>query len=302
MATLNEIAYNIKELMSGGDEKLENNIDTRQIKYWVHYHRAKIIEEKLKSRQPIDRRYIQPIASERIEYSEKEELYGNQSSLSSSVVDSYGFALNDYNGVDWNEGKQFNTFSKHLAIPSTINVGNIDGVTDIRLRKRVIGSSGGSSAFGRWTGWKKLTVKSKDDVKFAWANKFTKTSEPYALLYTDLNNLNLEISGLRYQVVENDNTNIYDYWVDVWGILTDPTQAKKVDSVSGGVTTYEDFNDSSSYYPIAEEDIPLLNSRVAEVEMNLVLKTPNDLVEDNVDTTKIKIGSDKDKKKKKKKS
>ena len=292
MATLNEIAYNIKELMSGGDEKLENNIDTRQIKYWVHYHRARIIEEKLKSRQPIDRRYIQPIASERIEYSEKEELYGNQSSLSSSVVDSYGFALNDYNGGDWNEGKQFNTFSKHLAIPSTINVGNIDGVTDIRLRKRVIGSSGGSSAFGRWTGWKKLTIKSKDDVKFAWANKFTKTLEPYALLYTDLNNLNLEISGLRYQVVENNNTNIYDYWVDVWGILTDPTQAKKVDSVSGGVTTYEDFNDSSSYYPIAEEDIPLLNSRVAEVEMNLVLKTPNDLVEDNVDTTKIKIGNE----------
>ena len=99
MATLNEIAYNIKELMSGGDEKLENNIDTRQIKYWVHYHRARIIEEKLKSRQPIDRRYIQPIASERIEYIDKEELYGNQSSLSNSVVDSYGFALNDYNGV-----------------------------------------------------------------------------------------------------------------------------------------------------------------------------------------------------------
>ena len=292
MATLNEIAYNIKELMSGGDEKLENNIDTRQIKYWVHYHRARIIEEKLKSRQPIDRRYIQPIASERIEYSVKEELYGNQSSLSNSVVDSYGFALNDYNGVDWNEGKQFNTFSKHVSIPSTINVGNIDGVTDIRLRKRVIGSSGGNTIFGRWTGWKKLTIKSKDDVKFAWANKFTKTLEPYALLYTDLNNLNLEISGLRYQVVENDNTNIYDYWVDVWGILTDPTQAKKVQSVSSGETTYENFSHSSSYYPIAEEDIPLLNSRVAEVEMNLVLKTPNDLVEDNVDTTKIKIGNE----------
>ena len=292
MATLNEIAYNIKELMSGGDEKLENNIDTRQIKYWVHYHRARIIEEKLKSRQPIDRRYIQPIASERIEYSDKDELYGNQSSLSASVEDSYGFALNDYNGVDWNEGKQFNTFSKHLAIPSTINVGNIDGVTDIRLRKRIKKSASGSTSFGRWTGWKKLTIKSKDDVKFAWANKFTKTLEPYAVLYTDLNNLNLEISGLRYQVVENDNTNIYDYWVDVWGILTDPTQAKKVQSVSGGVTTYENFSDSTSYYPIAEEDIPLLNSRVAEVEMNLVLKTPNDLVEDNVDTTKIKIGNE----------
>lgn len=47
MATLNEI-YNIKELMSGGDEKLENNIDTRQIKYWVHYHRSKNNRGKIK--------------------------------------------------------------------------------------------------------------------------------------------------------------------------------------------------------------------------------------------------------------
>ena len=61
MATLNEIAYNIKELMSGGDEKLEQNISTRQIKHWVHYHRAKIIEEKILSGSTIDRRWIQPM-------------------------------------------------------------------------------------------------------------------------------------------------------------------------------------------------------------------------------------------------
>ena len=48
MATLNEIAYNIKGLMSGGQESVENSIDTRQIKHWIHYHRAKIIEEKIK--------------------------------------------------------------------------------------------------------------------------------------------------------------------------------------------------------------------------------------------------------------
>ena len=31
-------------------------------------------------------------------------------------------------------------------------------------------------------------------------------------------------------------------------------------------------------------------SRVAEVEMTLLLQTPSDLVEDNVDTSKIKVG------------
>jgi len=292
MATLNEIAYNIKELLSGGDETIESSISTRQIKHWIHYHRAKIIEDKIRNNYPIDRRYIQPLCSKILPYDDENDLLGNTSSYTSSIKhsESFGWSNNDYNGTDYHEGTEFNRYSVTVTLPHTLNIGLNDGLTDIRLRKRVISSSGGSSSFGRWTGWKKLTIKSKDDVKFAWANKFTKTLEPYALLYTDLNNLNLEISGLRYQVVENNNTDIYDYWVDVWGILTDPTQAKKVQSVTGGVTTYQNFDDSSSYYPMAEEDIPLLNSRVAEVEMNLVLKTPNDLVEDNVDTTKIRLG------------
>jgi len=63
MATLNEIAYNIKELLSGGDENIESSISTRQIKHWIHYHRVKIIEDKITNNYPIDRRYIQPLCS-----------------------------------------------------------------------------------------------------------------------------------------------------------------------------------------------------------------------------------------------
>ena len=45
MATLNEIAYNIKNLAYNGDTNEEENIGIRQIKFWIHYHRAKIIKE-----------------------------------------------------------------------------------------------------------------------------------------------------------------------------------------------------------------------------------------------------------------
>ena len=47
MITLNEIAYNIKNLAYGGKTSTENNISLRQIKHWIHYHRAKLIADNI---------------------------------------------------------------------------------------------------------------------------------------------------------------------------------------------------------------------------------------------------------------
>ena len=47
MITLNEIAYNIQNLASGGKSSMELNVGIRQIKHWVHYNRAKIISENI---------------------------------------------------------------------------------------------------------------------------------------------------------------------------------------------------------------------------------------------------------------
>ena len=47
MITLNEIAYNIRNLAYGGINSIENNIDIRQIKHWIHYHRAKLIADNI---------------------------------------------------------------------------------------------------------------------------------------------------------------------------------------------------------------------------------------------------------------
>jgi hypothetical protein len=43
MATLNEIAYNIKNIAEGGVSPDDSNITLRQVKYMVHYHRANLL-------------------------------------------------------------------------------------------------------------------------------------------------------------------------------------------------------------------------------------------------------------------
>ena len=46
MATLNEIAYNIKNLAYGGSATInEESINTKQIKFWIHYYRAQMLRE-----------------------------------------------------------------------------------------------------------------------------------------------------------------------------------------------------------------------------------------------------------------
>tara|TARA_R110002074_G_scaffold139255_1_gene284835 strand:- start:441 stop:1061 length:621 start_codon:yes stop_codon:yes gene_type:complete len=42
--TLNEIAYNIKNLAEGGYSTDDSNLDIRQIKSWIHYHRLGLLE------------------------------------------------------------------------------------------------------------------------------------------------------------------------------------------------------------------------------------------------------------------
>ena len=62
MITLNEIAYNIKNLAYGGDATLENNLSLRQIKHWIHYHRAKLIAENIDKGITNDQALYQPMA------------------------------------------------------------------------------------------------------------------------------------------------------------------------------------------------------------------------------------------------
>jgi len=54
MVTLNELVYNIKNLAYGGKTGVESTMSDSQIKFWIHYHRAKIINELVQKNQNID--------------------------------------------------------------------------------------------------------------------------------------------------------------------------------------------------------------------------------------------------------
>ena len=43
MATLNEIAYNIRNVISGGVAQDDTDVSLRQIKFMRHYHRANFL-------------------------------------------------------------------------------------------------------------------------------------------------------------------------------------------------------------------------------------------------------------------
>ena len=45
MATLNEIAYNIKNIARGGITSDDDNLSMRQLKFMIHYHRAGILQK-----------------------------------------------------------------------------------------------------------------------------------------------------------------------------------------------------------------------------------------------------------------
>ena len=59
MATLNEIAFNIKNLIYGGNTNVEQDVSTDQIKFWVHYYRAQILKENAANGKGLDLECLQ---------------------------------------------------------------------------------------------------------------------------------------------------------------------------------------------------------------------------------------------------
>jgi hypothetical protein len=300
MATLNEITYNIKELLSGGGERNEQKISTRQIKHWVHYHRAKIIEEKLLAGAPLDRNWIQPIKSCSIFPEVFFSFYLSQTAQTSypnndtyGITEKSAWANNNYYGKNYleDDDNQYYIYTKEM--PNTINVGNRDGITDARIKRRA--HNLGNDNIGQFTGWSPVSIKTKDEAQYAWANKFTKIKTPYAVPYNENHATKLEIGGLRIRPNRDNNDVIYEYGLETYGILQNPTKSVRWDwsnNSNDNMLEFDEilYNDSIDSYPISSEDLPLLISRVAEVEMTLLLKTPLDLIEDNTNTPKINIG------------
>lgn len=63
MASLKEIAYNIKSIANNGNPSDDDNLSLRQIYNWIHTHRAAILKEYSKNGMNIGEAYYQSVIS-----------------------------------------------------------------------------------------------------------------------------------------------------------------------------------------------------------------------------------------------
>ena len=75
MASINEIAYNIRNIARGGYASDDENISIRQIKHWVHYHRARLLVNYTSSGRFIHPQTFQLYTSELTQNAAPEPLF-----------------------------------------------------------------------------------------------------------------------------------------------------------------------------------------------------------------------------------
>jgi hypothetical protein len=299
MASLNEIAYNIKNMAYGGGSTTgEETIGIRQIKFWIHYYRAQLIREEaikgkgihhsffqeLLIRPTMDRRnndttngllwgaYLDANAntSEMLVYSERTANgAGITGARQIDHIDFYGRDFYDYHTDE--EGSDYGNM--FINLPDLIHVDDY-GIKNLRIRKSFESYNQNTSSID-------IPVVSFNEGMNKKYNRFTSKS-PAAYISTSVNNLDvLIITNLKSNV--HSTANGYgvpmQYRVYAAALYSDPTDWN-------GQDTGTSWNDDMQY-PIPETLIPELNKRILVQEFNITKQTTDDRVDDNVDTTNV---------------
>ena len=143
-----------------------------------------------------------------------------------------------------------------------------------------------------------VAIKTTDESKNSHFNRFTDNNKPYAILKRSLSfshqnpgEMIIGLFGLQVSPNYHGNSStpgvqkvFWKYNSTMKAIFSDPT---KITQPRVGLVFNSDPYDDSSYpYPIPMEYVKELIERVLQVEMQTVLKTLPDSVDDNTDTTK----------------
>ena len=283
MITLNQIAYNIQNLMYPNTLTLEGEVPIAQIKHWIHYHRAKLITENASKgilsfdniyQKVNSHRYLPANDFSNLENKFYNDFYGRQTSKME-------------NRGDWrNLG--------HLAynIPEIVMMPIGSAIKEVALYRNVMSQDSGLFAETEndpiGVGQKiYISRRSKSEKEFSSFNKFTNNNKPFYIIdrsvYTATSNDNLD-GGLRIQIwgIRRSPNNFgdlkipgaeeleYGYLLSYNAILKDPTQ---IDFLRIDVDTDEAFNDDLTPYPIPGQYVKDLIERVVSTEGNIVLKT-----------------------------
>ena len=218
MITLNEIAYNIRNLAYGGKNSSENNISLSQIKHWIHYHRAKLIADNINKGitnnqglyQDMDitvgnsaqkninawfQSYINGLASDGVSSldttangtfvenhpRDSVNLYGewlSESSISNPLFTTRNNWYGNESSSQQNRGDYRNYGSHKFFIPKPIQLSNDEGIKDVRLA-RTVHQPGAPSTIDELYQSNFISIYRKDHYDFDQYNKFTNNSKPY---------------------------------------------------------------------------------------------------------------------------
>ena len=264
MITLNEIAYNIKNLAYGGKNSLENNISTSQIKHWVHYHRAKLIVDNINN-GVLNFTNLYQVDSSSI----------HQAVTNSKGVDFYGTNTYKKNNKQ-NKGDFRNTGQVFYDIPKIVALPHDAAIKEVSVVRSVRNKDGQMSSYSSPI---KVYRKSLSEMAYGDYNKFTNNEHPYYIIdhLVGSGAVRLRIHGLQ------DSPNYF-------GDLKTPG-AKKIEfryktayhAIFENPTDLDGFEDETTPYPIPAQYVGDLVQRVLQTEVQVELKTRADEVVDGAD-------------------
>ena len=320
MITLNEIAYNIKNLAYGGKTSTENSISISQIKHWIHYHRAKLIADNIDKGILNNEALYQSMSAPSVTagFIENHSKASNGELRDSFLVYSSMAYAHNSTSQDYLDGRHrdfygrevyrsqirgdFRNFGMHgFWIPRPLMLKDNSGIKNVEvIRNTHHPDDISTTELNEETdGFNKRPIslyhKSYQGQEFGIYNKFTNESKPSywqgtARLnraensqgnYIMLNNLQV---SPNYHGGLNTPANKKIFWKYqgvVNLILENPTE---IDIMYDRYYMPKiNWDDATTPYPIPMEYVSDLIQRVIQVEMQTELKTMPDIITDGMD-------------------
>ena len=293
MATLNELAYNIKNMAYGGSSTIdEESVGIRQIKFWIHYYRAQMIREQANEGTGINQMFFQAIPfrnqddvrydyvdpeddstpwktyvddktannREFIVYSQRTSEDSNYPSDSLYREDAYGRDFDNFNVYE--ERGDYGEIS--CKLPNLIHVNGF-GLKNVRIRKAYESARQNKTTIDIPV----IDIRSYTGKRF---NRFTRTS-PAATINNTQNRDELIIGPLKSHIRQSQGGYVsapMQFRIYGNGLYVDPTEK----------TGWTD----DDQYPLPDFMISELNRRILTQEFNITKQTMDDRIDDNIDT------------------
>tara|TARA_Y100000592_G_C5467475_1_gene317499 strand:- start:75 stop:980 length:906 start_codon:yes stop_codon:yes gene_type:complete len=294
MATLNELAYNIKNIAYGGNTNSEQNVSTQQIKFWIHYYRAQILGEMI-----ADGRGVPIDCYQRLSITQDDDVetrtawkdYHDTHTVSQSYIIPFSGRTANAAGIskfDSSVAETQDTDALELTHSYFFEEPLDYGIIRLRIPQLVTNNSKhglgtvravaiNDDDYAGRRGGIDISVVTRDEYYHKKHNRFTNNTPTAHVLNNEANKITLTVDNLKSvdrATVGGYNADPKSYAFIVFALLKNPTENNS--------WTSDDLE-----YPLPQEMISELNRRILSAEMQASLTSLNDSITDNADTTKI---------------